>query len=139
MLISARNPGRARLTVTLAGIAVAILGGILWLVGDNNQVTGTNGMDINSSAAWNDVVGYVSDETDAYEAARDLRDTGETQMTWGIVLAVAGLAGVGSRWLISTSPAPVKVPVAAVLTPEQQGQAIAMYLEAQRQQNQTEK
>ncbi|MFB9577855.1 hypothetical protein, partial [Streptomyces yanii] len=42
MPISARNPRRARLVVTLAGFAVALLGGILWLVGDNNQVTGSN-------------------------------------------------------------------------------------------------
>ncbi|MGW1092469.1 hypothetical protein ACWD4L_41125 [Streptomyces sp. NPDC002596] len=131
MPISARNPRRARLVVTLAGFAVALLGGILWLVGDNNQVTGSNRMDINSSAAWNDVVGYRSDQTDAFEAGRDLRDTGETQMTWGIILALLGLATVGSRWLISTTPAPAK-PTAVMLTPEQQEQAIAMYLDAQK-------
>ncbi|GAA3484808.1 hypothetical protein [Streptomyces yanii] len=88
-------------------------------------------MDINSSAAWNDVVGYRSDQTDAFEAGRDLRDTGETQMTWGIILALLGLATVGSRWLISTTPAPAK-PTAVMLTPEQQEQAIAMYLDAQK-------
>lgn len=131
MAISTRNPRRARLTVTLAGLAIAILGGILWLVGDNNEVTGSNRMDINSSAAWNDVVGYRSDQTDEYESGQGLRDTGESQMTWGIILAVLGLATVGSRWLISPTPAPAK-PTAAMLTLEQQEQAIAMYLEAQK-------
>ncbi|MET8129515.1 hypothetical protein ABZV67_40370 [Streptomyces sp. NPDC005065] len=131
MTISVRNPRRARLIVTLASLAVALLGGILWLVGDNSQATGSNDMDINSSAAWNDAVGYRSDQTDAFEAGRDLRDTGESQMTWGIVLAVLGLATVGSRWLISPTPAPAK-PTAVMLTPEQQEQAIAMYLEAQK-------
>ncbi|MFF3359529.1 hypothetical protein ACFYWN_44810 [Streptomyces sp. NPDC002917] len=131
MSIPTRNPRRARLVATLAGLAVAILGGVLWLVGDNNEVTGSNRMDINSSAAWNDVVGYRSDQTDEFESGRDLRDTGESQMTWGIVLAVVGLAAVGSRWLISPAPTPAK-PAPAKLTPEQQEQAIAMYLEAQR-------
>ncbi|MEU8829306.1 hypothetical protein [Streptomyces sp900116325] len=131
MAISVRNPRRARLIATLAGLAVAVLGGVLWLVGDNNEVTGSNRMDINSSAAWNDVVGYRSDQTSKYESGRDLRDTGESQMTWGIILAVMGLAAVGSRWLISPTPAPAK-PTEAKLTPEQQEQAIAMYLEAQK-------
>ncbi|MET7852903.1 hypothetical protein [Streptomyces avermitilis] len=138
MPISARNPRRARLTVTLAGIAVAVLGGILWLVGDDNNVDAEFRLEQNSSAVWGRVLDYESTQEDAYAAAEDDKSSAETQMTFGIILAVMGLAVVGSRWLISTVPAPVKVPVAAVLTPEQQGQAIAMYLEAQRQQNMKE-
>ncbi|MEU9370493.1 hypothetical protein [Streptomyces avermitilis] len=138
MPISARNPRRARLTVTLAGIAVAVLGGILWLVGDDNNVDAEFRLEQNSSAVWGRVLDYESTQEDAYAAAEDDKSSAETQMTFGIILAVMGLAVVGSRWLISTVPAPVKVPVAAVLTPEQQGEAIAMYLEAQRQQNMKE-
>lgn len=130
MPISTRNPRRARLTITLAGLAVAILGGILWLVGDENEVTGSNRMDLNSSAVWGDILGYESTQADEYDAAKEQRDTGETQMSWAIVLAVLGLAVVGSRWLISPTPAPAK-PAAVMLTPEQQQQAITMYLEAQ--------
>ncbi|MFF5338450.1 hypothetical protein [Streptomyces sp. NPDC013181] len=130
MPVSARNPRRARLVVTLVGLAVVILGGILWLVGDENEVTGSSRMDLNSSATWGEVLGYASDRADEYDAAKELRDTGETQMSWGVVLAVLGVAAIGSRWLISPTPAPAK-PAAIMLTPEQQQQAIAMYLEAQ--------
>lgn len=133
MPLTARNPRRARLVVTLAGLAVSILGGVLWLVGDSNEVTGANGMDMSSSAAWNGVVdGFESDQTSAYEEARDQKEAGESQMTWGVTLGVLGLALVASRWLIQ-SAAPSK-PTTAVgtLTPEEQEQAVAMYLEARK-------
>lgn len=100
MAITARNPRQARLITTLAGLALAILGGILWLIGDDNHATGTNRADINSASAWGDVLGFDSDQDAAYAAAQDQIDTGDTQMTIGVVLAVAGAAVVGSRWLI---------------------------------------
>jgi hypothetical protein len=129
MPITARNPRRTRLIVTLAGIAVGILGGVLWLMGDTNEVTGTNGMDMNSSAAWNGITdGFESDQTSAYEEARDQKEAGESQMTWGITFGILGLALAASRWLIQ----PAVAAAAGTLPPEQQEQAIAMYLEAQK-------
>ncbi|MEU9578803.1 hypothetical protein [Streptomyces chilikensis] len=100
MHIAASNPRRARLVATLAGIALTILGGVLWLIGDDNESIGSQGMVNFSSATWGDVLGYDSGEDAEFEAARDQQETGETQMTMGIILMVAGLAVVGSRWLI---------------------------------------
>ncbi|MFF8299617.1 hypothetical protein ACF07M_30215 [Streptomyces globisporus] len=133
MPLTARNPRRARLVVTLAGLAVGILGGVLWLVGDSNEVTGANGMDMSSSAAWNGVVdGFESDQTSAYEEARDQKEAGESQMTWGVVLGVLGLALVASRWLIQSAAPSKPTTAAGTLTPEEQEQAVAMYLKAQK-------
>ncbi|NYV76580.1 hypothetical protein [Streptomyces sp. UH6] len=100
MPVTARDPGRARLVVTLAGAALALLGGVLWLIGDENKVTGANRVQLNGSAAWGEVLGFESDQAAAYEAAREQVDTGETQMGAGVVLVVVGLAAVGSRRLI---------------------------------------
>jgi hypothetical protein len=100
MPVTTGNPRRARLVVTLTGAALALLGGILWLVGDTNEVAGSNGMELHSSAAWGEVLGFRSDEEAQFDAAREQAETGETQTTVGVVLMVAGLAAVGSRWLI---------------------------------------
>ncbi|MDF6023061.1 hypothetical protein [Streptomyces sp. JH34] len=134
MPISARNPGRARLTVTLLGLAIAVTGLITWGDGDVDY-TGAQQQQINASAsAWGDVLGFdsTSDE-DMALADQHLHDA-ESQKTFGIVLGVFGLALVGARWLIQPAPAvtTAKSPAEATLTPEQQQQAIDMYLEAQR-------
>jgi hypothetical protein len=100
MPITTGDPRRARTIVTLTGMALTLLGGILWLVGDTNEVTGSNGMELHSSAAWGEVIGFQSDEEAEFDAAREQMETGETQMTVGVVLMVVGLAAVGSRWLI---------------------------------------
>ncbi|MFJ7131016.1 hypothetical protein [Streptomyces sp. NPDC098101] len=100
MSITARNPRRTRLLTTLAGLAVTLLGGILWLIGDDNKATGTNRADMNSASTWGDVLGFDSDQDAAHAAAREQVDTGQTQMTAGTVLAVVGLALVGTRWII---------------------------------------
>jgi hypothetical protein len=139
MAITAQNPRRARLIATLAGIALGILGGIVWLIGDDNKVQGSNSMVVNSVATWGDLLDYSTDQDDDLAAAQDQYDRGETQTTFGIAFTVIGLAVVGARWLIKAAPAAAKAPAAATLTPEQEKQAIAMYLEArQRQQNTTE-
>ncbi|MFG3369644.1 hypothetical protein ACGF0K_32385 [Streptomyces sp. NPDC048156] len=100
MAVIVENPRRTRLILALAGLAVAVLGGILWLIGDDNHVQGSNSMVVHSAAAWGDVLGYSTDEDAEMAAAQDQYDTGETQMTVGIVLAIAGLAVFGSRWRI---------------------------------------
>ncbi|MGW4725464.1 hypothetical protein [Streptomyces sp. NPDC004291] len=76
MAATARNPRRARLIATLVGLALTLLGGILWLVGDDNKVTGTNRADMNSASAWGDVLGFDSDQDAAYTAAQEQVDTG---------------------------------------------------------------
>jgi hypothetical protein len=130
--ITAHNPGRTRLAVTLAGLAIAALGGILWLVGEDNNVKAANRIDMNSGAAWGEVLGYNDDRGPALAAAEADKSSAETQMTFGIVLAVAGLLTAGSRWLIQPAAASSTVPAAVKLTPEQEEQAIAMYLEARK-------
>jgi hypothetical protein len=134
MAITARNPRRTRLTVTLAGLALTLCGGILWLIGDNNNVNAENRLDQNSSAVWGRVLDYESTQEGAFAAAESDKASAETQMTIGIVLAGLGLVTIGSRWLIQAAPVTTKTPAGGNLTPKQEQQAIAMYLEAQRRQ-----
>jgi len=136
MPISTRNPRRARLTVTLAGIALTLTGIPVWGVGDMNSMTADQKM-INSSAGyWGQVEGFDSGQEDEYNAAVAEKDAAETQANFGIGLIVLGVVLVGSRWLIkpklAVPSAALAGQAAATLTPEQQEQAIAMYLEAQK-------
>jgi hypothetical protein len=142
--ITARNPRRARLAVTLAGIALTLTGIPVWGVGDMNSTTADQKMINNSAGFWGPAVGFHSGQEDEYHAAAAEKDAAETQANFGIGLIVLGAVLVGSRWLIKPTPAGTPgTPAgqaAATLTPEQQEQAIAMYLDAQkRQQNTDEK
>lgn len=144
MAITARNPRRARLAVTLAGTALTLTGIPVWGVGDMNSTTADQKMISNSAGYWGQVQGFDSGQEDDYNAAVAEKEAAETQANFGIGLIVLGLVLVGSRWLIKPKPAVTPgTPAgqaAATLTPEQQEQAIAMYLDAQqRQQNTDEK
>lgn len=137
MAITARNPRRARLIVTLAGIALILIGIPVWGTGDIDRGVAEVGIEHNSSSAWGDILGFDSTQDADYAAAMDDKESAESQMTFGIILIVLGAALVGSRWLIRPAPAvTLSKPVgpSAMLTPEQQEQAIAMYLEAQKRQ-----
>lgn len=101
MPVAARSPRQARRLATLAGLALIVCGVVLWLVGDDTKVSAENRADMHSSAAWNGVIdGYESTETGEYEAARADAATGDSQMTWGIVLIIGGAVVAGSRWII---------------------------------------
>lgn len=130
MAITARNPRRARLVVTLAGLALTVLGIVLWGTGDMDKVSAESEMQNNSASSWGDVFGYETDQDAEYAQAVSDRDSAETQMTFGIVVVVLGLALVGSRWLIK--PATASAGQGVRLTKEQEEQAIALYLEAQK-------
>lgn len=80
-----------RRPVVIAGITLIVAGIALWLIGDDNEVSGRNGMEIHSSSAWGEVLGFESDEDGEYAAARDKAETGETQQVFGILLGIAGL------------------------------------------------
>jgi hypothetical protein len=96
---------KKRLVVTLVGIALMLAGGVLWLVGDDNEVSGRNGMMLHSSAAWGEVLGFESDEKDEFAAAEEKLETGEAQQTAGIILAVIGAGAFVSRWAVRPGPA----------------------------------
>jgi hypothetical protein len=134
MPITARNPRRARLAVTLAGLVVAVVGIILWGTGETAKGVAETRMDMNSASSWGDTLGFDSDQDADYAAAVSDRDGADTQMTFGIIVILLGVALVGSRWFITAAPtvALAKPTSAATLTPAQQEQAIAMYLEAQK-------
>ncbi|WUD72114.1 hypothetical protein OG937_10650 [Streptomyces sp. NBC_00510] len=140
MSIAVTDPRRNRRILTLAGLALAVLGGIIWLIGDDNNVDAEFRLEQNSSAVWGRVLDFESTQEDEYAAAEEDKSSAETQMTFGIVLGALGLALFGSRWLITPTPAPAKPTATAtpLLTPEQQAQAIEMYLEAQKR-NKTQK
>lgn len=89
-----------RLFLTLAGLALAAVGGIVWLVGDDKEVTGANGMELHSSAVWGEVLGYASTEADDYAEAKDLKETGENLQTAGIIFAVLGAGLFAARFAI---------------------------------------
>lgn len=93
-----------RLFLTLAGLALAALGGVLWLVGDDKEVSGANAMDLHHSAVWGEVLGYQSTEADAYADAKDEKKTGEALQTTGAALALAGAAVFGTRFLTRPQP-----------------------------------
>lgn len=92
-----------RLLFTVCGLVLAACGGIFWLVGDENSVTGDNRMDIHSSAAWGKVLGYQSTDEKDYDDAKILKEKGESQKTIGITLAVVGLAVFSTRFTIRSS------------------------------------
>ena len=91
---------RPRLLVTLAGLALAIIGGIVWLVGDSNQVDGEFGMERYSSSSWGDVLGFDSDQDAQFAAAVEQKDTGDSQVIVGTCLMIVGAGLVVSRWFI---------------------------------------
>ncbi len=91
---------RPRLIVTLAGLALAIIGGIVWLVGDSNQVDGEFGMERYSSSSWGDVLGFDSDQDAQFAAAVEQKDTGDSQVIVGTCLMIVGAGLVATRWFI---------------------------------------
>ncbi|MGW6144306.1 hypothetical protein [Streptomyces sp. NPDC055140] len=134
MAITARNPRRARLAVTLAGIILVLVGIPLWGTGDMDQMTAEQEQINNSAGYWGQEIGFDSGEEDAYNAAVADAQSAETRMNIGIVMMVLGLVTIGSRWLIRAAPPAMRASAGGKLTPEQEQQAIAMYLEAQRRQ-----
>jgi hypothetical protein len=91
---------RTRLIVTLTGLAIAIIGAIVWLVGDENQVSGANRMDMYSSSSWGDVLGFDSDQDAQFAAAVEQKDTGDSQVIVGTCLMIVGVGVFLSRWFI---------------------------------------
>lgn len=89
--MSVRN---TRTVFTLAGLTMALAGGVFWLVGDENEVSGRNGMILHSEASWGEVLGFESDEEAEFAAAKEKLETGETQQTVGILLGVVGAGTV---------------------------------------------
>ncbi|MET7370858.1 hypothetical protein ABZS61_34395 [Streptomyces sp. NPDC005566] len=132
MPITAGNPRRARLIVTLTGLAIAILGIILWGTGDIDRGVAEVSISNASSSTWGDITGFDSDQDGDMAIAQSDLDSAKTQMAFGIGLLILGLALTASRWRIQPAVTPKVAPAAATLTPEQQEQAIAMYLEAQK-------
>ncbi|QDN94975.1 hypothetical protein FNV58_01185 (plasmid) [Streptomyces sp. RLB1-9] len=79
-----------RLFCTLGGLALIIVGGIFWLVGDENSVTGDNRMDLHSAAVWGEVLNYESTEKKDYDDAKILKEKGENEKTTGLALVAFG-------------------------------------------------
>ncbi|MFL5993508.1 MAG: hypothetical protein ACJ736_04185 [Streptomyces sp.] len=134
MSITARNPRRARLAITPAGLAVAVVGVIVWGTGETAKGVAETRMGMNSASSWGDTLGFDSDQGADYGAAVSDRDSASAQMTFGIVVILLGVALIGSRWFITAAPAVTlaKPAVEATLTPAQREQAIAVYLEGQK-------
>ncbi|MFD7942542.1 hypothetical protein [Streptomyces sp. NPDC059744] len=132
MSITARNPRRARFAVTTAGVLFVLTGIAAWGTGDIASGVADVAMDNTSNSAWGDALAFDSDQDDDYPAAVADKDSAETQKTLGVVLAILGLALVTSRWGIRPAPSATKTQAAATFTPEQQEQAMAMYLEARK-------
>jgi sulfite exporter TauE/SafE len=100
MAITARNPRRARLTVTLAGIILVLVGIPLWGTGDMDQIAAEQEQINNSAGYWGQEIGFDSSDEDAYNQAVADADSAETRMYFGIAMMILGVALVGSRWLI---------------------------------------
>jgi hypothetical protein len=100
MAITARNPRRARLTVTLAGIILVLIGIPLWGTGDMDRGLAEQRQVENSSGYWGQTLGFDSSDEDAYNQAVADADSAETRMHFGIAMMILGVALVGSRWLI---------------------------------------
>jgi hypothetical protein len=104
MAITARNPRRARLALTLTGLTLTVTGIVLWGTGDTDKMTAETRMDL-SSAPWGEVLGYQSTDQAEYDKAVQDRDNANDQANLGIGVACLGVALVGSRWLVQAAPA----------------------------------
>lgn len=96
----ARNQRRTRLTLTLAGLALAAIGLITY--GNGSIAAGAAEQAIIGASAesWDAVLDADGIRSGSMAEAQAAKSDAESQMTFGVVLGVAGLALAGSRWLI---------------------------------------
>ncbi|MFE0490264.1 hypothetical protein [Streptomyces griseoaurantiacus] len=97
------NIRQRRLLFTVCGLALAVLGAVFWLKGDEDAVTGSSRMDLHSSAGWGEVLGFESDERVEYDDARSLKDRGESEKSTGLVFVGLGAVAFFLRFTARTS------------------------------------
>ncbi|WP_099965352.1 SHOCT domain-containing protein [Streptomyces sp. JV178] len=107
---------RARLALTLLGLAIATIGLIIYIPASIDSSTADQQAIDSSAADWAEVLDYeASQETRdaAFEAEQDKR-IAEEDKTFGLVLIGLGAAVVASRWAVrpadAATPAPLTAP-----------------------------
>lgn len=106
MAITARDPKRAKLAVTVSGPLLALGGLVLLGVGDMHAIAAEQAATNSSAANWGNVLGYGA-AREAVEAARQARedaDWAETEKNLGVAGMATGALLLGSRWLIRPAP-----------------------------------
>ncbi|MCP9997957.1 SHOCT domain-containing protein [Streptomyces werraensis] len=106
---------RARLALTLIGLAIATIGLIIYIPASIDSSTADQAAIDNSASDWSEILDYEASqeaEDAAFEAAMDKR-MAEEDKTFGLVLIVLGAAVVASRWAVRPAAAAAPAPRAA--------------------------
>lgn len=107
---------RARLALTLLGLAIATIGLIIYIPASIDSSTADQQAIDSSAADWAEVLDYEASQDTrdaAFEAEQDKR-IAEEDKTFGLVLIGLGAAVAASRWAVrpadAATPAPLTPP-----------------------------
>ena len=93
---------RARLALTLAGLAIAVTGIIIWGQADIDSGVADQAATNASAADHAEVLGFETDyqtREDRWQASADKR-IAEEDKTFGLVVAALGVGVFASRWAV---------------------------------------